>query len=37
MPNEQEVIMPFAKVNGINIHYQIEGKGEPLVIFGPFQ
>jgi pimeloyl-ACP methyl ester carboxylesterase len=24
--------MPFAKVNGINIHYRIEGHGDPLVM-----
>jgi 3-oxoadipate enol-lactonase len=24
--------MPFAKINGININYQVEGQGEPLVL-----
>jgi 3-oxoadipate enol-lactonase len=24
--------MPFAKINGINIHYKVEGQGEPLVL-----
>ena len=27
--------MPFACINGINIHYQIAGEGPPLLLFAP--
>ena len=27
--------MPFARINGINIHYQIAGEGPPLLLFAP--
>ena len=28
--------MPEAKVNGIKIHYKVEGRGQPLVMIGGF-
>ena len=27
--------MPFATINGIKIHYQIQGSGPPLLMFAP--
>ena len=29
-------IMPLTKLNGININYQVEGQGEPLVMIMGF-
>ena len=28
--------MPIAKANGINIYYEIHGKGEPLVLIAGY-
>jgi 3-oxoadipate enol-lactonase len=28
--------MPYVKVNGINLYYQVTGKGEPLVMIMGF-
>ncbi len=30
------VYMPFANANGINLYYEIHGKGEPLILIGGF-
>ena len=26
--------MPYAKVNGVNINYEVHGQGEPVVLIG---
>ncbi len=30
--DRREGVMPYAKVNGINIYYEVHGEGEPLVL-----